>query len=134
MFSLIRLLLCNQIEGENYGKEKILFISAVAGFWITGTTGQIFFRLSSDTPEYHLLYFILGCITSLGTSGTAMVAFALMKNANIVTLLLYGCSFVVGQTAMWLCFHSALTLWQIIGTTMIVIGTIMGTMGGEQKE
>ena len=115
-------------------KEKLLFMLAVAGFWITGTTGQIFFRLSSDTPEHHWLFFILGCVTSLGTSGAAMLAFAMMKNANIVTLLLYGCSFVVGQIAMWVCFHSALSLWQMIGTGMIIIGTIMGTMGGGEKK
>ena len=114
--------------------KKLLFSLAVVGFWVTGTVGQIFFHLSSDTPEHHWLFFILGCISSLGTSGAAMVAFALMKNANIVSLLLYGCSFIVGQIAMWLCFHSALTMWQMIGIGIIIIGTIMGTTGGEREK
>ena len=114
-------------------KKRLLFALAVLCFWAAGAAGQIFFRISSDTQEHYWCFFILGNLTCVVTAGAAMAAFGLMKNANIVSLLLYGCSFIVGQVAMWLCFRSPLTLLQLIGIAIIIIGTVMGTLGEEQK-
>lgn len=115
-------------------KKMFLTALAVIGFWTAGTAAQVCFRLGNDYPDHYWSFFILGCVMGLGATGTAMLTFGLMKNANIAALLLYGCSMIVGQIVLWLCFHSSLTMWQLIGIIMIVIGTMMGTMGKEQKK
>lgn len=115
-------------------KNRLIIAISVLCCWIAAASGQIFFRLGSEIADCYLLFFILGNLTCLFTTGTTMIIYGRMKNVNIASLLISGGAFVAGQTAMLICFRSQLTVWQIVGIFMIIAGISMGTLVKEKTE
>ena len=117
-------------------KKHVFILLTLAATYIAGAGGQIFFRIgsTSNSEVYYWLFFILGNLTCLVTTGMTMVLYKLIDNVNIAALIASAGAFICGQMAMWLCFRAELTLLQWLGICLIATGVFMSAAGKEEQQ
>jgi multidrug transporter EmrE-like cation transporter len=94
------------------------------GYWAIGLAAGICFKEGGTDPGHRLVYFLLG--NALGISSTwFLVRLYARMNVNLAMLVACGGGFVIFQAALWLIYHSRLTLVQGAGIVIVLTGMMM---------
>ncbi len=94
-----------------------------------GCTGGLLFREAGVLTDWKWPLFIGGNLFGITSTWIMMKIYAAMKNANLANLYTSSISFLVGQLAMWLLFHSRLNGPQVVGLSVVFSGIIVCGFG-----
>ncbi|MFZ4262967.1 hypothetical protein ACFRAE_13045 [Sphingobacterium sp. HJSM2_6] len=104
----------------------IYFIS----FWICQIASSIIFKSAGIQPKYQWLGLLLGNAILIGASWFLLQLFKSVPQP-IVIALCSGGTFLSVQLAMALWFKESLSLNQILGSFIIIVGMVLVTFGGK---
>ncbi len=106
----------------------------LAGFLLLNLAASICFKEGGTDAAHRLHYFIGGNV--LGISSTAlMMGLYKRMNVNLAMVLVTCGSSVLVQLTFWRMYHTPLTVLQVAGIALTILGTAIATgMGGASRK
>lgn len=104
----------------------IYFIS----FWICQIVSSILFKYGGLHPKYQWVSLLVGNAILIGASWFLLQLFKTVPQP-IVIALCSGGTFLTVQLGMALWFKESLSLIQILGSFIIIVGMVLVTFGGK---
>ena len=107
----------------NIRRFKTPFLLAL--YCVIGCAGGLLFREAGVVEDWKWFLFVGGNLFGITSTWVMMKIYACMSNANLANLYASSFSFLLGQLAMWILFHSKLTGPQVVGLSVMLAGIVV---------
>lgn len=100
-------------------------------FWVMQVAAQILFKWGSLSEARWLTGFVAGNLFGFSSIWLLMLAYRDM-NPNVALALATAGAFLFGQIGLSVAFKTGLSLWQMAGALVILVGIVMLAMGQQE--